>query len=117
MPCWSRHAKVFFYFFVSGLGMGEEKYSPGLAYTWGLNRSVPGRALRSACSAQGGCVLHISGDNLLVLDPSDKPAQRPGSCQSLPHSTQWCLVAGNVKMLQVGGGALACEQNQQRICA
>lgn len=104
-------------FFVSGFGMGEEKYSPELAYTWGLNRSVPGRALRSACSAQGRCVLHISGDNLLALDPADQPVQRPGSCQALPHSTQWCLVAGNVRMLQVGGGALVCEQNQQRICA
>lgn len=33
--------------------MGEEKYSPELAYTQGLNSAVPRRALRSALSAQG----------------------------------------------------------------
>lgn len=33
--------------------MGEEKYSPELAYTQGLNSTVPRRALVSALSAQG----------------------------------------------------------------
>lgn len=41
-----------FFGFVSGLGMGEEEYSPELAYTQGLNNTAPGRALRSASSAQ-----------------------------------------------------------------
>jgi len=57
--------------------MGE-KYCPELAYTQGLNSTAPRRDLASALSAQGGWVLQVSGDGLLVLHPSNNPAQRSG---------------------------------------